>query len=90
MKENGFFYFDKKVFCNQKFRFSRIHPYVAYELLAVEFDWETNWLKQVNEPYYPCLKYRIPADKSIDGTNYFMIAESMSTSDIIQYMLRDS
>ena len=68
---------------------SYINPYVAYDLPAFEFDLETNLVKQVNEPYYPCLKYRIPADKSIDGTNYFMMAESMSTSDI-QYMLRDS
>ena len=87
MKENGFFYFDKKVFCNQKFRFSRIHPYVAYELLAVEFDWETNWLKQVNEPYYPCLKYRISADKNIDGTDQLVIAESVPESGLI-YALR--
>ena len=89
MKENGFFFFEKKVFCNQKFRFSRIHPYVAYDYKVAEFDVEILWFRQVNEPYYPCLKYRVPADKSIDGTNYFMIAESMSTSDI-QILLRDS
>ena len=68
---------------------SYINPYVAYDLPAFEFDLETNSVKQVNEPYYPCLKYRIPADKNIDGTDQLVIAESMPESGL-NYWLRDS
>ena len=65
---------------------TRINPYVAYDLLTVE---QTNWFKQVNEPYYPCLKYTISADKNIDGTDQLVIAESVPESGLI-YALRDS
>ena len=27
--------------------------------------------------YYPCIKYQIPADPEIDGTDNFIVAESM-------------
>ena len=70
-------------FCYQKLKLSSINPYVAYDIKAVEPDWETNWFRQVKEPFYPCLKYRIPADKNIDGTNHFMVAESMPESDLL-------
>ena len=29
------------------------------------------------DPYYTCIKYRKQADKSVNGTDNFMIAESM-------------
>ena len=28
--------------------------------------------------YYPCIKYKKPADLKHDGTDYFIIAESMN------------
>ena len=28
--------------------------------------------------YYPCIKYKIPADPKLDGTDYFIVAESMN------------
>ena len=31
----------------------------------------------VMDPYYPCIKYRNPADPKLDGTDYFIVAESM-------------
>ena len=31
----------------------------------------------VIDPYYPCIKYKYPADPKLDGTNYFIVAESM-------------
>ena len=31
----------------------------------------------VMNPYYPCIKYRNPADPKLDGTDYFIVAESM-------------
>ena len=31
----------------------------------------------VMDPYYPCIKYKDPADPKLDGTDYFIVAESM-------------
>ena len=31
----------------------------------------------ISEPFYPCIKYKIPADLELDGTDYFIVAESM-------------
>ena len=28
-------------------------------------------------PFYPCLKYKKSADQKLDGTDYFIVAESM-------------
>ena len=39
----------------------------------------------VMDPYYPCIKYKNPADPKLDGTDYFIIAESMHLTD---YFLR--
>ena len=30
------------------------------------------------DPYYPCIKYKIPTDPKLDGTDSFIIAESMN------------
>ena len=27
--------------------------------------------------FYPCIKYKIPADPKLDGTDYFIVAETM-------------
>ena len=32
----------------------------------------------VMDPYYPCIKYKKPADLKHDGTDYFIVAESMN------------
>ena len=32
--------------------------------------------KIVMDPYYPCIKYKDPADPKLDGTDYFIVAES--------------
>ena len=29
------------------------------------------------DPFYPCIKYKVPADPKLDGTNYFIVVESM-------------
>ena len=29
------------------------------------------------DPYYPCIKYKSPADPELDGTDHFIVAESM-------------
>jgi len=29
------------------------------------------------DPFYPCIKYKYPADPKLDGTDYFIVAESM-------------
>ena len=83
MKGNGLF------ILATKFKLSRINPYVAYDYKVAEFDVEILWFRQVNEPYYPCLKYRISADKNIDGTDQLVIAESVPDSGLI-LALRDS
>ena len=41
------------------------------------------------DPYYHCIKYRNPADKNIDGTDSFMIVESMKLFEKIHFELRD-
>ena len=30
------------------------------------------------DPYYPCIKYKKPADPKYDGTDYFIVAKSMN------------
>ena len=34
------------------------------------------------DPFYPCIKYKIPADPKLDGTDYFIVAESMHLEEI--------
>ena len=29
------------------------------------------------DPFYPCVKYKKSADPKLDGTDYFIVAESM-------------
>ena len=31
------------------------------------------------EPYYPCIKYKLSADPTLYGTDYFIVAESMNS-----------
>ena len=31
----------------------------------------------VLDPFYPCVKYKIPGDLELDGTDSFIVAESM-------------
>ena len=31
----------------------------------------------VMNPFYPCVKYKKPADPILDGTDYFIVAESI-------------
>ena len=31
----------------------------------------------VIDPFYLCIKHKVPADPKLDGTDYFIIAESM-------------
>ena len=38
--------------------------------------------KIVMNPYYPCIKYKDPADPKLDGTGYFIVAESMHLKEI--------
>jgi len=40
-------------------------------------DWESWNNKIVMDPYYPCIKHKDPADPKLDGTDYFIVAESM-------------
>ena len=42
--------------------------------------YEYHWEKDTFFPfirYYPCIKYKIPADLENDGTDTFIVAESM-------------
>ena len=42
--------------------------------------YEYHWEKDTFFPfirYYPCIKYKIPADPENDGTDTFIVAESM-------------
>ena len=36
----------------------------------------------VMDPYYPCIKYKKPADPKYDGSDYFIVAESMNLKEI--------
>ena len=51
------------------FRFE--NPYQEYVLR------DDNTGEIVMDPYYPCIKYKKPADPKLDGTDYFIVAESM-------------
>ena len=31
----------------------------------------------IMDPFYPCVKYKKTADPKLDGTDYFIVAESM-------------
>ena len=39
----------------------------------------------VMDPFYPCVKYQKTADPKLDGTDYFIVAESMHLEG--QYVL---
>ena len=47
------------------------NPYLENVL----YDWSNN--ETIIDPFYPCIKYKIPADQKLDGTDYFIAAESM-------------
>ena len=36
----------------------------------------------VMDPFYPCVKYKKTADPKLDGTDYFIVAESMHLEGI--------
>ena len=36
----------------------------------------------IMDPFYPCIKYKKSADQKLDGTDYFIIAESMHLREI--------
>ena len=36
----------------------------------------------VLDPFYPCVKYKKTADPKLDGTDYFIVAESMHLKKI--------
>ena len=38
---------------------------------------DDNTEKIVMDPYYPCIKHKDSADPKLDGTDYFIVAESM-------------
>ena len=50
------------------------NPYIDY-VLVDSVNVKTDRI--VMDPFYPCIKYKIPADPKLDGTDYFIIAESM-------------
>ena len=39
------------------------------------------------DSFYPCVKYKKPADPIFDGTNYFIVAESMYLNNDLKYLL---
>ena len=43
--------------------------------------------KIVIDPYYPCIKYKNPADPKLDGTEYFIVAESLHLTGM--YLIND-
>ena len=57
------------------------NPYLEYKLYA---DTRPGGAVRMNEDvsYYPCIKYKIPADPKLDGTSSIFIAESMHFHDI--------
>ena len=39
------------------------------------------------DPFYPCMKYKKSADPKVDGTDYFIVAESMHVKRNIDWRL---
>ena len=48
------------------------NPYQGHKL----YEYDSSW-KIFMDPFYPCIKYKMPADPQLDGTDYFIVAESM-------------
>ena len=48
-----------------------------------------SWYYDEFVSYHPCIKYKIPADPKLDGTDYFFVAESMN-SGLDNWMIRCS
>ena len=38
---------------------------------------DNGYSEYIMDPFYPCLKYKKSADPKLDGTDYFIVAESM-------------
>ena len=53
------------------------NPYLEYKLQKYLTD------EIVMDPFYPCIKYKLPADPQLDGTDYFIIAEKMQWEHVI-------
>ena len=50
------------------------NPYLEYVL-------EDNWTNETRiDPFYPCIKYKIPADQELDGTDHVTVAETMGSN----------
>ena len=39
-------------------------------------------------PFYPCIKYKIPADKKLEGSDHFVVAESMHLKSLSRDSIR--
>ena len=50
------------------------HYYDNYD----DYDYYDQSDENVIDPYYPCIKYKKLADQKYDGTDYFIVAESMN------------
>ena len=40
--------------------------------MSVQSSYET-----LMSPFYPCIKYKVPADQELEGSDHFIVAESM-------------
>ena len=50
---------------------------------------ESDTGKIVIDPYYPCIKYKDPAYPTLDGTDYFIVAESMRLNVFDYFLVND-
>ena len=39
-------------------------------------------------PFYPCIKYKIPADQKLEGSDHFIVAESMHLKSLSRDSIR--
>ena len=51
---------------------------MLYERISTFRELDPWWYKVLIDPFYPCIKYKSPADPKLDGTDYFIVAESMN------------
>ena len=54
-----------------------LYEYDYYYIYYDDFDYYDPFDEIVIVPYYPCIKYKKLADQKYDGTDHFIVAESV-------------
>ena len=67
--------------CTSSTSFAKISVSFRFKNPFLEYVLRDNGI--VMDPYYPCIKYKKAADPRLDGTDYFIVAESMHLKPVL-------